>query len=372
MPYIVPAPDEISVSRMLFRYPFMHQEWGATASNPQTVSSNTEISSLQMRTIQQRRILIVDDDDWIRDILERILIRHHYQVFTAPSAEIAWEMLRFAPFDLIISDMMMSGMNGLDLITRVSQAYPHIPIILITAHSDTDLMRMAIRCGAADFLAKPFSIEDIPLVIERNLERHAIRSAVSKQHEDAVGFTSVKVLAAAIDAKEPFTAQHSRRVTRLAMTLGRSLQINTDELRSLGLAAQVHDVGKIGIPDHVLNKPGKLTDGEWELVRKHPEKGAEIVGQVKQLSYVADVVKHHHERVDGGGYPDALRGDNIPLLSRIISVVDAYEVMTADRVYRKHLTREEACHRLVEAAGSQFDTAVVNTFLSIPPETLLS
>jgi putative two-component system response regulator len=371
MTYIVPAPDEVPSSWSLLKSPLVPIEWFSAGIGSKSASKTQEQFDLPLRAPQDTRILVVDDDDWIRDILERILLRHQYQVFTAPSAEAAWELLRFSSYDLIISDMMMTGMNGLELTARVRQVYPHIPIILITAHSDTDLMRTALRCGASDFIAKPFSIEMIPLVIERNLERRLIDGLRSAERDDTVMINAVQVLAAAIDAKEPFTAEHSRRVARVSVALGNAMRFSQEEVRYLECAAQVHDVGKIGVPDSILNKPERLTDDEWEEIRKHPVKGAEIVGRVKQLTYVADIVRHHHERVDGGGYPDNLHGEDIPILSRIIAVADAYEVMTADRVYRAHLSREEACCRLREASGTQFDEAVVDAFLQMRPTTLL-
>ncbi|MDW8209174.1 MAG: response regulator [Chloroherpetonaceae bacterium] len=338
---------------------------------PSLQSSRSELSPCYLSS-DQKRILIVDDYDRIRDIMERILRRYHYQVFTAPSAEVAWEMLRFASFDLIISDMMMSGMNGLELTAHVSQAYPHIPIVLLTALRDRELLRTAIRCGASDFLAKPFSIEDVPLIVERNLERHALLRFDRVRRDYTLKFNTVKVLTAAVEAKEPYTAEHSRRVTHLAVNLGQAMGLPEEELRHLEIAAQVHDVGKIGIPDFILHKPGPLTEEEWAEIRKHPEKGAEIVGHVEELAYVAEVVRHHHERVDGSGYPSGLQGDNIPLLSRVIAVADAFEVMTSDRVYRRRFSREEACCRLQSGAGTQFDRAIVDTFLARHLDTLLT
>ncbi len=157
----------------------------------------------------------------------------------------------------------------------------------------------------------------------------------------------------------------------LAVASARVMQLPDAEVRYLELAAQVHDVGKIGTPDHILNKPGRLNDEEWQAMRLHPVQGAEIVGRVEELAYVADIVRHHHEWINGAGYPDGLRGESIPLLSRMISVADAYEVMTSDRVYHSRLPSEEALRRLQEAAGVQFDSAVVQAFIRLQPGSLL-
>lgn len=322
-----------------------------------------EVSDLSLRAPQSTRILVVDDDEWIRDLLARVLIRNGYQVSAAPNAEDALEILRRSPFDLLISDMMLTGMSGLDLTMRVAYTHPNLPIVLITGHGHIELMRRALRQGASDFIAKPFNIETIPIVIERNLERRFMERERLLEQDTRVMYKTVQALAASIDAKEPYTAQHSRRVARLSVAIGEAMRLPESELQFLELAAQVHDVGKIGTPDHILNKPGRLSEDEWQAVRHHPIKGAEIVGCVEELAYVADVVRHHHEWLNGAGYPDGLRGESIPLLSRVIAVADAYEVMTSDRVYQSRLPSDEAARRLQEGAGVQFDAMVVQAFL---------
>lgn len=305
------------------------------------------------------RILIVDDDEWIRDVLERVLLRHHYYVKTAVTAEQALQQLLHSEFDLLLSDVLLPGMNGLDLVAYLLPRYPHLSLVLMTAQGDTELMRRALRMGISDFLPKPFSIETIPLIVERSLERHALERARMREQDESLALATVQALSAAIDAKEPFTARHSRRVATIAGLLGDSLCLSVEDKRLLDLAAQVHDVGKIAIPDEILNKPGKLNAEEWEAMRLHPARGAEIVGGVKQLTCVADIVHAHHEWLNGAGYPIGLQGEAIPRLSRVLSVADAYEVMTSDRVYRTRFSDQEALSRLREAAGLQFDPIIV-------------
>lgn len=317
------------------------------------------------------RILVADDDAWIRDLLTHVLLMSRYEVNAVPSAEEALVALRSSPYDLLISDMKMGGMSGLDLIVHVAQSYPNLPVVLITAHGCADLMRVALRQGACDFIAKPFNIETIPLIIERNLERRNLELQKVVEHDNRFMFKTIQALAAAIDAKEPYTAQHSRRVTALSVAVAEHLKLPADDMRVLELAAHVHDVGKIGTPDSVLKKPGRLDAEEWDAMRQHPVQGAEIVGRVEELRYVAEVVRHHHEWINGAGYPDGLMGESIPFLSRVIAVADAFEVMTSDRVYKRRLPSEEAMRRLSDGAGTQFETRIVEAFAAMPLDTLL-
>ncbi len=366
------APGAVPASRRITMQPALVLE--ATAAPAALIadmpSRMSDTSGVLARAPQTTRILVVDDDEWIRDLLARVLIRYGYQVSAAPSAEEALDVLRQSPYDLLISDMILTGMNGLELTSRVAHTHPDLPIVLITAHGHAEMMRQALRQGASDFIPKPFNIETIPIVIERNLERRSLERQRVLEQDNKVMYKTIQALAAAIDAKEPYTAQHSRRVASLAVTIAEAMRLPLAEQRFLELAAHVHDVGKIGTPDHILNKPGNLDEDEWQAMRHHPVKGAEIVGRVEELSYVADVVRHHHEWLNGAGYPDGLRGESIPLLSRIIAVADAYEVMTSDRVYHSRLPSDEALRRLQAAAGVQFDAIVVQTFIRLSPETL--
>jgi len=185
-----------------------------------------------------------------------------------------------------------------------------------------------------------------------------------KERESQVLFEALKALASAVDAKDPYTARHSMRVTRLSLILADAIGLNGDDKYLLELSAWMHDVGKIGVPDNLLTKPSRLTREEFEIVKVHAVKGAEIVGQIEELTRVADVIRHHHERLDGLGYPDGLRGEAIPLLSRIILVADSFDAMTSDRSYRRGPGREKAFAELRQYAGTQFDPDLVKSFIS--------
>jgi putative nucleotidyltransferase with HDIG domain len=176
---------------------------------------------------------------------------------------------------------------------------------------------------------------------------------------------TVKSLSNAIDAKSPWTAGHSERVTRYALLMGKAMELSVRELKDLELAGLLHDVGKIATSDAVLNKPGTLTRDEYEEVKKHSHRGAELLQPIKQLKNVIPVIRHHHERYDGNGYPDGLSTENIPLWARVLSVADAYDSMTVDRPYRKRFDQETALEELVRCSGSQFDPEVVLTFIGL-------
>jgi HD-GYP domain-containing protein (c-di-GMP phosphodiesterase class II) len=240
-----------------------------------------------------------------------------------------------------------------------------MPVVLLTGHTDVELARDSLQRGASDFVTKPVNIRELPILVERNLTRRRLEVARLQEREAQVLFAAIKALASAVDAKDRYTARHSRVVTRLALLLADAIHLASEERYVLELSAWMHDVGKIGVPDSILTKPGSLTEEEFTVMKAHPVKGGEIVGEIEELGRVADVIRHHHERVDGHGYPDGLRGEAIPLASRIILIADAFEAMTADRSYRHGLDREAALGELREHGGTQFDAELVNAFVQM-------
>jgi putative two-component system response regulator len=259
----------------------------------------------------------------------------------------------------------MPGLSGLDLTRAISLMHPNLPVVVLTGLSDVELAKTSLQLGASDFITKPVNVRELPIIIERNLLRRKLEVARLKEREAAVLLEAIKALSSAVDAKDPYTARHSMRVSRLAFALADSVGLAPDERYVLDLAAWMHDVGKIGVPDRILTKPAGLVAAEMEIIKLHPTKGGEIVGQIEELSLVADAIRHHHERMDGRGYPDGLRGDAIPLNSRIIHVADAFEAMTSDRSYRRGLTRAVALGELLRHSGSQFDPELVARFIKV-------
>ena len=309
------------------------------------------------------RLLVVDDIEAIRLALEKCLQLSGYQVVLAASGEEALELLRSQRFDLLLTDQSMPGLSGLELTEAVARMHPDMPIVVLTAHTDVELARDSLRRGASDFVTKPVNVRELPILVERNLTRRRLEVARLREREAQVLFEAIQALASAVDAKDPYTARHSREVTRLALLLADATAVSGEKRYVLELAAWMHDVGKIGVPDSILTKPTSLTAEEFSIVKVHPTKGGEIVGQIEDLARVADVIRHHHERMDGSGYPDALQGEAIPLASRIIMISDAYEAMTADRSYRASLGHEAALCELRKHSGAQFDPKLVEAFI---------
>jgi len=312
---------------------------------------------------QVSRVLVVDDMEAMRLALVKCLHLSGYEVMAASSGGEALEMLRTQHFDLLLTDQTMPGLSGLELTDAVSRMHPDMPIVVLTGHTDVELAKDSLQRGASDFVTKPVNIRELPILIERNLTRRRLEVARLRERGAQVLFEAIKALASAVDAKDPYTARHSRRVTRLSLLLADAIQLSSEERYMLELSAWMHDVGKIGVPDSILTKPAPLTREEFAVMKEHSAKGGEIVGEIEELGRVADVIRHHHERVDGRGYPDGLRGAAIPLASRIILIADSFEAMVADRSYRRSLGREAAIRELQEHSGTQFDQSLAQAFI---------
>ena len=311
------------------------------------------------------RLLIVDDAEGVRLALCECLRLHGYDVTSAASGGEAVELLRGERFDLLLTDQAMPGLSGLELTGVASRMHPDMPIVVITAFTDVELAKASLLRGASDFVTKPVNVQELPILVERNLTRRRLEVARLKAREAQVLFEAIKALASAVDAKDPYTARHSMRVTRLSLLLAEAIGLSADERYVLELSAWMHDVGKIGVPDAILTKPLPLTATERAVMKVHAVTGGEIVGKIEELGVVADVIRHHHEWVDGQGYPDGLHGAAIPVASRIIAIADAYEAMTADRSYRQNLGRAVAFEELRACAGTQFDARLVEGFLQL-------
>ncbi len=334
---------------------------------------------------KRKRLLVVDDDPKVRGILCNCL-GGAYTCAAAASAEEALALLGGRAFDLVLSDILMEGMSGLDLLRHVRALDPDMPVIVISGVRATENPIAAMRAGAYDYIMKPFDLEQVELAVARALERRGLAEA-RRRHEsrleelvaqrtaelegayrslEEVYRVTLKALTAALEARDDETHGHSERVVGYSLRLGRELGLDAGQLRSLEFGALLHDIGKVGVPDAVLRKPGRLTEEEWREMRHHPEHGRRILQGISFLEGAARVVAAHHERWDGSGYPLGLRGEEIDLNARIFAVADAFDAMTSDRVYRKARPYEAAAAEIEEWAGRQFDPTVVAAFLRVP------
>jgi response regulator RpfG family c-di-GMP phosphodiesterase len=336
---------------------------------------------------KRARVLIADDEPEIRAVLSDLL-SPVYECTTVGSAEDALARLRERDFDLVISDIMMGDMSGLEMIPHVLERAPDTVVIMISGVQTVESAIDALRAGAFDYIMKPFDLHHVEAAVSRALEHHGLR--VSKRRyetylEEMVGQrtaeldralgslgdayrTTLKALTAALETRDAETHGHSERVVDFSLRLGRELGLDEEQMRSLEFGSLLHDIGKIGVPDSILRKPDRLTVEEWEEMRRHPSLGQKILSGISFLEGAARVVAQHHEKWDGSGYPVGLRGEQIDLNARIFAVADAFDAMTSDRVYRRGRCYEEAAAELGAFAGRQFDPRVVEAFRRVPRE----
>lgn len=340
-----------------------------------------------MSTTVKSRILIVDDEPEITSILSDLFSAEYY-CMTAGSAEEALERLQGSEYELVISDITMPGMSGLDMIPQVKSIAPNTVVVMISGMQTVESAIGALRLGAFDYVMKPFDLRQVEAVVKRALEHQELIVAKERYEghleelveqrtaelddalnslEDAYRST-LKALTAALETRDLETHGHSERVVTYSLRLGREYGLDSQRTKALEFGSLLHDIGKIGVPDSILRKPAKLTDAEWVLMREHPAHGQQILRGIHFLEGAARVVAQHHEKWDGSGYPLGLRGEDIDLCARIFSVADAFDAMTSDRVYRKGKSYEAAAKELDEWAGTQFDPKVVEAFHRVPKQ----
>jgi putative two-component system response regulator len=330
-------------------------------------------------------LLIVDDEPLVRNVLSDLL-SESYECVTAASAEAALEQVSSGRFKVVLSDIEMGGMTGLEMLPRVKRASPETAVVMISGVANIEAAIGAMRAGAFDFVRKPFDLDQIELAVGRAATHHDLVVAKRRYENElermvesrtaelgrAVGSlegayrATLRALTAALDIRDAETAGHSERVVGFSLRLARELGLSAEELRSLEYGALLHDIGKIGVPDSVLRKPSKLDDAEWGQMRLHPLHGQQMLRGIEFLEGASRVVAEHHEKWDGSGYPRGLRGEEIDLKARVFMVADAFDAMVSDRVYRPGRSHEAACAELARCAGSHFDPEVVDAFLGVP------
>lgn len=320
--------------------------------------------------LSHARVLVVDNEPLVAEAMLRSLQAFGYAVKVASSGHQALGILSQQPVDLCISDFHMPGMDGASFIREVHTRYPLIPIVVLTGDGSIDLVRKVLDSGASDFIIKPWRVQELPLVIERNLLRHQLWVTEQKRHLHQLNQAYSDLLEAllcALETREKEIEGHSERVTAYTMILAEAMELPTHTHPDLERGALLHDVGKIGIPDHILFKEGPLNESEWEIMRQHPLIGYRMCTKVQSLQIAAkEIVLCHHERWDGSGYPQGLRGEEIPLSARIFAVADAFDALTSDRPYRKALSIEQALEEIERCAGTYFDPQITKVLLGIP------
>ena len=336
--------------------------------------------------LAQERILIVDDEEAIREVVATLLAAQGYNCTPCSNAREALEYLHTSSTDLILSDLVMPGMDGLKLIEMARSHDRDIPVIMVTAMHDISTAIEAIRRGAYDYILKPFEKDQLFMSVRRALEHRRLvlenqhyQSDLEKLVEERTSQLStaledleesydctLEALAGALDLKDAETEGHCQRVTALTIVMARAMSVGEAELRQIARGAFLHDIGKMAIPDSILRKPGPLTPDEIDIMRTHCDIGFKVLERIPFLKEASEIVLSHQEKFDGSGYPRGQRGDEIPLGARIFAVADTLDAMISDRPYRKALPLQTAKDEIERHAGTQFDPKVVEIFLSLP------
>ena len=322
------------------------------------------------------RCLVVDDEPRLRRVLVKLLETEGFACAEAGSGVEALRELERVPVPLVISDLRMPEMDGVSLLREIIARWPETAVIVVTAVAEVESAVACLQMGALDYVAKPFHLDEVRarvaqaldkrrLIVENRNYQQGLETRVEAQARriEELFLEGVHALVYALEAKDAYTRGHSMRVAHYSIEIARAMDLSTDLVETIALGAELHDVGKIGVSESVLHKAGKLSDAEYRHIMEHTVIGARILGPLmKDAPGALAIVRSHHERLDGTGFPDGLQGDQIPFEARLVSVADAFDAMTSVRPYRPSLTVKQAMRELDEGTGVQFDGAVVKAF----------
>lgn len=330
------------------------------------------------------KILIADDDKNIRNHIYSILNEKGYECERAADGEEAVEKYREDNFDCTLLDIDMPNLNGIKAAQEIFKQNPDASIIMITGFDDINTIRTTMRLGAFDYIVKPFEPEELLRILDKIEERNflleikreyrsKLKTKVQEQREKLreMMFNSISSLVKSVEAKDPYYQGHSKEVKEISIRIADEMGFSENEKKIISSASLIHDVGKVGIPDSILLKPAKLTNEEYSKIKKHPEIGADILRPAIDDKRIIQVVKHHHERYDGQGFPDGIKGDEIPSIVRISTVADSISAMTSRRPYRNALDRDYITNELEENSGGQFDPFIAEIALKLINEDKL-
>jgi putative two-component system response regulator len=328
------------------------------------------------------KCLVVDDEPRLRRVLVRLLEGEGFSCAEAGSGTEALELLRRAPVPLVISDLRMPQMDGVTLLKEIVAHWPDTAVIVVTAVAEVESAVACLQFGALDYVAKPFHLDEVRarvmqaldkrrLILENRMFQQQLEQRVREQARriEELSLERLQALVHVVEEKDAYLRGHSVRVANYAVAIGHRMDLPAGTVDMIALGAELHDIGKIGVRESVLHKPGKLTEAEYGHIMEHPVIGARILAPLMRDAPAAlAIVRSHHERLDGRGFPDGLKGEEIPVAVRVVTVADSFDAMTSVRPYRPALSVQKAVQELEEGSGVQFDPRAVEAFLAAFPD----
>ena len=331
------------------------------------------------------QILVVDDEEPIRNALKKFLTQQQYDVYAASTGDEALQQLRRHRIALMLCDIRMPGTSGVDLVPQAIELEPELAILMLTAVNDATSAALCMQRGAMDYLTKPIELADLGRAVQRALKRREMllenrqlnqwlkeevstRTAELQRERmklERLSIATLEALVNALEAKDPYMRGHSARVADLSATIAHELGIPEEDVEHVRVAGRLHDIGKIGTRESVLNKQGALTPEEFEHVKQHVIIGSQILAPLSHLGDIIPAVRHHHERWDGTGYPDGLRGEEIPMGGRIIGAAEVFDALSTSRAYQEKMSPEKAVERAADLAGTVLDPQVYEALASV-------
>ncbi len=321
------------------------------------------------------KVLIVEDESSISEMLEKYFLKKDYMVTKMADGESAYNKLKKDIYDVCILDLNIPAKSGTEILNDLNKVDIMTDIIVLTGNSDSSKIIEVMKLGASNYIQKPFELEELGIAVEHGIQNHRMRQEnnryknfLEQQIKEKISeikkayFDVVKAFVNSIDKRDPYTGGHSNRVSEIVCMIAGEMSFNEKKLEEAKIGGILHDIGKIAIPDNILKKTSKLIIKEFDEIKKHPVEGCEIVKDISSLKPVIPYILYHHEKYDGTGYPEGLKGTDIPVEGRLLCIADSFEAMVSDRPYRKALTLNLAYKEIISNSGKQFDPYFVEIF----------